>query len=42
MGKNDLWIAACAAATRATLVTLDRDFEHLAEQVDVAWFDPAS
>jgi tRNA(fMet)-specific endonuclease VapC len=29
MGKNDLWIAACAAATSAILLTSDRDFEHL-------------
>ncbi len=30
MGKNDLWIAACAKAAGATLLTTDRDFEHLA------------
>ena len=29
MGKNDLWIAATAHATRAVLVTTDRDFDHL-------------
>ncbi len=30
MGKrNDLWIAACAAAAGAVLLTADRDFEHL-------------
>lgn len=29
MGKNDLWIAATAHVTDATLVTSDRDFEHL-------------
>jgi tRNA(fMet)-specific endonuclease VapC len=29
MGKNDLWIAACALATGATLLTTDRDFDHL-------------
>ena len=29
MGKNDLWIAATAAVTGATLVTTDRDFDHL-------------
>lgn len=30
MGKNDLWIAAAANATGATLLTTDSDFEHLA------------
>lgn len=29
MGKNDLWIAATAYATGSTLLTLDRDFDHL-------------
>ncbi|WP_425422391.1 PIN domain-containing protein [Phaeodactylibacter xiamenensis] len=29
MGKNDLWIAASAAATGATLLTTDKDFKHL-------------
>jgi tRNA(fMet)-specific endonuclease VapC len=29
MGKNDLWIAAVAYGAGATLVTSDRDFEHL-------------
>lgn len=29
MGKNDLWIAATAFVTGATLVTMDKDFEHL-------------
>ena len=29
MGKNDLWIAATARATGATLLTTDRDFDHL-------------
>jgi tRNA(fMet)-specific endonuclease VapC len=29
MGKNDLWIAATASVTNATLLTTDRDFEHL-------------
>ena len=29
MGKNDLWIAACAKAAGATLLTTDGDFEHL-------------
>ncbi len=29
MGKNDLWIAATASAYGITLVTTDRDFDHL-------------
>ena len=29
MGKNDLWIAATAKVTNATLVTTDGDFDHL-------------
>ncbi|MEM8582844.1 MAG: PIN domain-containing protein [Bacteroidota bacterium] len=29
MGKNDLWIAATASAYDLTLVTMDKDFEHL-------------
>jgi len=29
MGKNDLWIAATAATFNMTLVTTDKDFNHL-------------
>jgi tRNA(fMet)-specific endonuclease VapC len=29
MGKNDLWIAACARAAKAILLTTDKDFGHL-------------
>jgi len=29
MGKNDLWIAATAHVTGATLLTADADFDHL-------------
>lgn len=29
MGKNDIWIAATAHATQATLLTTDHDFDHL-------------
>lgn len=29
MGKNDLWIAACALASGAKLLTTDKDFAHL-------------
>ena len=32
MGKNDLWIAATASVFDLTLVTTDRDFDHLADQ----------
>jgi len=41
MGKNDLWIAASAAATGCRLLTTDRDFDHLSPQhLKVWWFDP--
>lgn len=29
MGKNDLWIAATASVIGATLLTTDKDFDHL-------------
>lgn len=29
MGKNDLWIAATAYVTNSTLLSTDKDFEHL-------------
>ena len=29
MGKNDVWIAATAHVTGATLLTTDHDFQHL-------------
>jgi tRNA(fMet)-specific endonuclease VapC len=29
MGKNDLWIAATASVLNATLITTDKDFQHL-------------
>lgn len=31
MGKNDLWIAATAMATNATLLTTDGKFQHIAD-----------
>ena len=31
MGKNDLWIAATASVYDMTLLTMDKDFEHLEE-----------
>lgn len=44
MGKNDLWIAATASVTNATLITADKDFGHLngvffkVEEVEVKSF----
>ena len=29
MGKNDIWIAATASVLNATLLTTDKDFDHL-------------
>ncbi len=41
MGKNDVWIAATAAVTGATLLTTDRDFDPLAPRfLDRDWIDP--
>ena len=41
MGKNDLWIAATAYVTNATLVTTDKDFDHLNERfIKVIYLDP--
>lgn len=31
MGKNDIWIAASASVLSATLLTTDKDFDHLKE-----------
>ena len=43
MGKNDLWIAACTKASGATLLTTDKDFDHLAsELLFLEYIDPAS
>lgn len=42
MGKNDLWIVATAAATSSTLVSTDRDFDHIDPAiVSHVWIDPA-
>jgi tRNA(fMet)-specific endonuclease VapC len=42
MGKNDLWIAATAAVTGATLITTDRDFDRIAPQfLNRIWVDPS-
>jgi predicted nucleic acid-binding protein len=41
MGKNDLWIAASASLAGATLITTDKDFDHLhGKFVEVVWLDP--
>lgn len=40
MGKNDLWIAASAATLGATLITADRDFDHLSPDFfAIDWVD---
>lgn len=42
VGKNDLWIAATAFVSDATLVTTDKDFLPLqSDFISVAWLDPA-
>ena len=41
MGKNDLWIAATAMVTGATLLTTDQDFDHLNGIYLIReWIDP--
>lgn len=41
LSDNDLWIAACAAAAEATLLTTDRDFDPLVGRyLDRVWIDP--
>lgn len=43
MGKNDVWIAATARITNATLLTTDTDFDHLFPKwIDREWVDPTS
>lgn len=43
MGKNDLWIAACAKASGAILLTTDKDFDHLNPGLlTVKYIDPTS
>lgn len=40
MSKNDLWISATASVLGATLLTMDRDFDHLHGQyVNVAYIN---
>lgn len=39
--KNDLWIAATARVHRMTLITTDKDFNHLRDTfISVAYIDP--
>jgi tRNA(fMet)-specific endonuclease VapC len=41
MGKNDLWIAATAKVMVATILTTDKDFDHLSPDfVTRIWVDP--
>ena len=41
MNPNDVWIAATSAATAATLLTTDKDFDHLdSSTVQRIWIDP--
>jgi len=40
MGKNDIWIAATASAYDMTLITTDKDFNHLNEEfLEVKYVD---
>lgn len=42
MAKNDLWIAATASVTGATLLTTDKDFDHRdGPFLTRIWIDPA-
>jgi predicted nucleic acid-binding protein len=41
VSDNDVWIAACAAAADATLLTTDLDFDPLVPRyLDRVWIDP--
>ena len=43
MGKNDLWIAATARIEDATILTTDKDFDHLPQSmVKHIYIDPSS
>jgi len=43
MGKKDLWIAATAHVTQATLLTMDKDFTHLKDVFfEVEIIDPSA
>lgn len=41
MGKNDMWIAATAFATNATLLTADGKFMHLDKEfINIKFYQP--
>lgn len=41
MAKNDVWIAAAARLPGATLLTMDKDFDHLdGTLINRIWIDP--
>lgn len=41
MSKNDLWIAATACASKATLLSTDKDFVHLHDKwINFVYIDP--
>ena len=43
MGKNDIWIAATARVRNLTLLTTDKDFDHLHPGwITLEWVDPNS
>lgn len=43
LGKNDLWIAATAITTGATLLTTDKDFDHLHPTLlNRVWVNPVN
>jgi len=44
MGQNDMWIAACAIASNSTIITIDKDFDHLAKAgiLERIWIDQSS
>ena len=43
LSHNDLWIAAAASTINATLVTTDKDFDHLhGVKLRRRWIDPSS
>ena len=40
MGKNDIWIAATASVYDLTLITTDKDFNHLkGEYINLEYID---
>ena len=39
-GKNDLWVAACATALDAVLLSTDKDFQGMGSRLKLRWYDP--